>query len=474
MAATAYLLEAARRHDLRRHRSRPQARGGDRDHEGAGDRTHARGGQRRHGRARRQGRAGRPAQLSGQPLSRGADRHHGRGRQHRDARADPVRPGRDPQPSLSAQGDDSRSRTKTTRAASTQFDKRVLGPCRAQHRQCVPRLGPRLDRRDVCAGAGRRRGEPLLQAARALRLGVRARRRYCVADARRRAQAPGNGLRALRRHSVRALSAVGRAQALGGRGAAGGRSAAGRMVHGERLRHHRDAASTRYSPISPTGRWHGCCASCCCRRAAPARAVRPIDGSLRELPARAVGHARPAHRRHFPWNRRQRPGVAGTRLRDENRVARSARTIIGIMPRAFGGPYSRNNNDGWLPLGPGIGAESPVGCTARRICGCSRESGQGPASKQPPNRRCWRRGSSGFRTATARPGNVSPSIDSTTRRPATCSRRSFPSSAASGSCCSSRARTSRTCSSSACSAGGARRRCGWRSARRAAASSGRR
>src|SRR5687768_4663584 len=40
-------------------------------------------------------------------------------------------------------------------------------------------------------------------------------------------------------------------------------------------------------------------------------------------------------------------------------------TIVGIMPRSFGGPYSRNNNDGWLPLGPGIGAESPVGCTAR-------------------------------------------------------------------------------------------------------------
>jgi putative ABC transport system permease protein len=40
-------------------------------------------------------------------------------------------------------------------------------------------------------------------------------------------------------------------------------------------------------------------------------------------------------------------------------------TVVGIMPRAFGGPYSRNNNDGWLPLGPGIGAVSPVGCTAR-------------------------------------------------------------------------------------------------------------
>ena len=49
---------------LRRHRSRPQAGGDHRHHEGAGDRAAARDGQRRHGRARRQGRAGRPAQLS--------------------------------------------------------------------------------------------------------------------------------------------------------------------------------------------------------------------------------------------------------------------------------------------------------------------------------------------------------------------------------------------------------------------------
>ena len=40
-------------------------------------------------------------------------------------------------------------------------------------------------------------------------------------------------------------------------------------------------------------------------------------------------------------------------------------TIVGIMPRAFGGPYSRNTNDGWLPLGPGIGATSPLGCSSR-------------------------------------------------------------------------------------------------------------
>ena len=37
------------------------------------------------------------------------------------------------------------------------------------------------------------------------------------------------------------------------------------MVHGKRLRHHRDRASTRSSPTSPIVRRRGCCASCCCR-----------------------------------------------------------------------------------------------------------------------------------------------------------------------------------------------------------------
>ena len=91
---------------LRRHRPRPQARGGHRHHEIAGDRAHARGGQRRHGRSRRQRRAGRAAQLSRHALSRGADRHHGRRRQYRHPRPHPVRAGRDPQPSLSARGND--------------------------------------------------------------------------------------------------------------------------------------------------------------------------------------------------------------------------------------------------------------------------------------------------------------------------------------------------------------------------------
>ena len=56
-----------------------------------------------------------------------------------------------------------------------------------------------------------------------------------------RAQAAGNDLRALRRHSVRALSALGRAQALGGRGPAASRPAAGGMVHADRFCCNRDS-----------------------------------------------------------------------------------------------------------------------------------------------------------------------------------------------------------------------------------------
>jgi putative ABC transport system permease protein len=40
-------------------------------------------------------------------------------------------------------------------------------------------------------------------------------------------------------------------------------------------------------------------------------------------------------------------------------------TIVGIMPPRFGGPFSRNNNDGWLPLGPALGGATPIGCNGR-------------------------------------------------------------------------------------------------------------
>jgi len=42
-------------------------------------------------------------------------------------------------------------------------------------------------------------------------------------------------------------------------------------------------------------------------------------------------------------------------------------TIVGVMPRRFLGPYSRNNNDAWLPLGPALGGASPAGCQARAV-----------------------------------------------------------------------------------------------------------
>ena len=37
-------------------------------------------------------------------------------------------------------------------------------------------------------------------------------------------------------------------------------------------------------------------------------------------------------------------------------------TIIGVMPRRFAGPLSRNDNDGWLPLGPAFSGGVAPGC----------------------------------------------------------------------------------------------------------------
>ncbi len=91
---------------------------------------------------------------------------------------------------------------------------RLVGACRAQPGQCVARLDARLDRWHICAVTGDRRRPPVLQAARALRLRVRVRRRCCVAHAWRPAQAPGDDIGPLRRHSLRALPALRCAQAL--------------------------------------------------------------------------------------------------------------------------------------------------------------------------------------------------------------------------------------------------------------------
>ena len=40
-------------------------------------------------------------------------------------------------------------------------------------------------------------------------------------------------------------------------------------------------------------------------------------------------------------------------------------TVVGIMPRRFAGPYSRNNNDGWLPAGPALDGQRTAGCIGR-------------------------------------------------------------------------------------------------------------
>ena len=39
-------------------------------------------------------------------------------------------------------------------------------------------------------------------------------------------------------------------------------------------------------------------------------------------------------------------------------------TIVGVMPRRFLGPLSRNGSEAWLPLGPGLDKRSAVGCVA--------------------------------------------------------------------------------------------------------------
>ena len=265
----------ARRFTCAGHRPRPQARGRHRDHEVAGDRAHARVASTTPwtcmaARACRTGR-----RTISAALPRGPDRHHGRRRQHRHPRADPVRPGRDPLPSLSAQGDGG-ARGQGPRARPRRVRQGVLGrmSATASRTRSAPgaRAGPAACSRPRRMPARRGRFyRPLGRYASAFALAVDM-----------ALLTLGGGLK--RREMISArfgdilselflLSAVLKRWEDEGRQA--GRPAAGALVHGGGPRHHRDAASTRSSPTSRTGRWRGCCASWCCRsgRAAAARRI---------------------------------------------------------------------------------------------------------------------------------------------------------------------------------------------------------
>ena len=148
---------------------------------------------------------------------------------------------------------DERARRSRPRQGPRRLRQGVLETCRPQFYDHVPRLGPELERRHVCAGARCRRCDAVLSPALALFLGVRALRRHGAADARRRAQAQGNAVGAVRRYPLRTLSALGRAETLAGRGPAASRFRRARMVHGERLPDHREPLCGNPRPICRTG-----------------------------------------------------------------------------------------------------------------------------------------------------------------------------------------------------------------------------
>ncbi len=93
---------------------------------------------------------------------------------------------------------------------------RVLETCRPQRHHAVPRLGAQLDRRGARTGARGGRCDKILSPALALLVCFRVVRRHGAADARRRLEAEGNAVGAVRRHPLRALSALGRPETLGG------------------------------------------------------------------------------------------------------------------------------------------------------------------------------------------------------------------------------------------------------------------
>ena len=173
-------------------------------------------------------------------VPRRAHRHHGRRRQHPDAQPDHLRPGRHPRASV-PDARDAGAGQSGRRARHGGLPRRVLASSAACRHDVPARHRAGLDRRHAGAHAHIGADGPPLPQAGPLRRRLRAAGRRLAGQPGRRAQAPRAALRKIGRHSVRAVSVVGRAQALGRRRPQARRPAAGALVHGAGRGSHRGA-----------------------------------------------------------------------------------------------------------------------------------------------------------------------------------------------------------------------------------------
>ena len=203
-----------------RARGRPgrEARGAVRHRQAAHHREEPRGDQRRDGRGRRQGHLHGPVERPRRRLHADAGVDHRRGREHPHPQPDRLRPGRDPLPSVRAEGDGGDA-PRRPRAGTRRVRRRVRRP-RALHAvQHGARAGDGPHRVALRRRAGGRgtgdapalpEADPILRGA-----GVRVRR--LDGHAGRRAEAQGKALRTPGRRALRAVPLLGDAEALRGR-----------------------------------------------------------------------------------------------------------------------------------------------------------------------------------------------------------------------------------------------------------------
>jgi acyl-CoA dehydrogenase len=148
-----------------------------------------------------------------------------------------------------------------------------------------------------------RRGDKILPAAQPLCRGVCARRRSGALDAGRRFEAQRDDLGAVRRHSFGALSVERGAQALERRGPPAGRCPAAAILHGGELRHHRGALRRDHRQLP--GAAGGLAAALLdpAARPAPPRPIRPRHRQMRKSHHHAERGARSPHCRSVPSGR---------------------------------------------------------------------------------------------------------------------------------------------------------------------------